>query len=129
MPIYVKSKTLISIAAFTCLMMGPGFHQPVVAQVTSASISGVIVDASGAVIANADVTVRNTGTNSSRVIKANSVGVYAIPDLPVGNYELTVRMNGFKTSTRTGIALTVGAANVQNYSRGGKHCRIGFGAG
>ena len=87
---------------------------PLVAQVTTGSISGVVTDKTGALIAGADVTVRDVGTNIERTVQTNSSGLYQVPDLPVGQYNVTVKMTGFTTVTKTGISLAVGAANVQN---------------
>jgi outer membrane receptor protein involved in Fe transport len=87
---------------------------PASAQVTTASISGVVKDPSGAVVAEADIAIIDLGTNNSRNVKTNASGQYLVPDLPVGQYEMTVRMPGFATVKKTGIVLTVGAVSVQN---------------
>jgi hypothetical protein len=90
--------------------------QRAASQVTTGSISGVVADPSGAVLAGADVAVKDLGTNITRTVKTNASGLYQAPDLPVGQYEVSVRMAGFKTMAKTGIVLTVGAANVQNFT-------------
>ncbi|MGE5725169.1 MAG: TonB-dependent receptor domain-containing protein, partial [Acidobacteriota bacterium] len=78
---------------------------PVLAQKITGDISGDIADASGAVIPNATVTARNLGTDLTRTATTTSSGSYRIPDLPVGNYSVSVQATGFKTMKRqVGVA-------------------------
>jgi hypothetical protein len=71
------------------------------------TILGTVTDASGAVVRGATVTVRQTATGLTRTEATNDAGEYAIPQLPVGEYTLTVEQPGFKKSERTGIGLRV----------------------
>lgn len=80
---------------------------PVRAQVT-ASIKGVITDASGAVVPSATVTARNTETGVTRTTASDNDGTYLVLVLPVGRYEVRVVKAGFQNSTRGGIDLKVG---------------------
>ena len=64
-------------------------------QVT-ASISGTVRDASGAVISDAIVTVNHTESGLVRTVATDSNGNYAVPSLPVGGYEETTEKPGFK---------------------------------
>jgi hypothetical protein len=75
------------------------------AQIDTGSISGTIKDQSGAVIANASVTVVNAGSSTAVTTKTNSGGLYDVPNLKGGAYTVTVTAPGFETSTRTGIDL------------------------
>jgi hypothetical protein len=77
--------------------------------VSNASITGRITDASGAVIANAAVTVRENSTNTTHTAVSDTNGRFRFPYLPVGEYEVTIRQNGFGDVRRT-ITLTIGAA-------------------
>jgi len=52
----------------------------------TASISGTVQDPSGASIAGATVTVRNTATGLSRSLTTDAQGHYLVPDLPSGVY-------------------------------------------
>jgi hypothetical protein len=61
------------------------------------SIQGTVVDNSGAVVQNADVVVRNMATNASRAVSSSASGVYSVPNLPVGHYEITAKKESFKT--------------------------------
>ncbi len=61
------------------------------------TITGTIVDSSGAVVANAIVTATNSATGVSTERKTSSAGLYTISPLPVGTYTVTVAAKGFKT--------------------------------
>ncbi|MFM2125805.1 MAG: hypothetical protein RL328_2256, partial [Acidobacteriota bacterium] len=69
---------------------------PVSAQTASATITGTITDPSGAVMANAPVTVRNLATGVVSTGASSTTGNYTVSQLPVGDYELTVESSGFK---------------------------------
>ncbi|MBM3724527.1 MAG: TonB-dependent receptor [Acidobacteria bacterium] len=71
------------------------------------TISGVVTDPQDAVIAGAELRVRNTGTNSVFRARTNEQGFYTAPGLPVGDYEITAELQGFKRSVRSGITLQV----------------------
>ncbi|PYS16371.1 MAG: hypothetical protein DMG17_12470, partial [Acidobacteria bacterium] len=77
------------------------------AQSTTGTISGSIVDAQQAVIPRAMVTARNVETNISRSVLTNEVGRFRIPNLPVGPYEVSVELGGFARYVRSGIILTL----------------------
>ena len=78
------------------------------AQVVGGTISGTIVDAGGAVIPGANVTIRNQETGGERHLLSNDAGAYAAFSIPVGAYAVTVTRDGFAPQTRTDVALTVG---------------------
>src|SRR5215469_12312533 len=63
------------------------------AQVT-ASITGTVRDASGAVMAGAIVTVAHTESGLVRTAETDSSGYYAVPSLPVGQYEVSTEKIG-----------------------------------
>src|SRR5262245_20837059 len=60
------------------------------AQVTTATLYGVVHDASGAVLPGASVTATNQGTNLSRGIVTDERGEFALPALPAGSYTLKI---------------------------------------
>jgi hypothetical protein len=77
------------------------------AQSPLATVTGTITDASGAGVPNATVTLRATATSLAyRGLSADN-GVYTVPNLPIGPYELTVEAAGFKGYRQTGITLEV----------------------
>ena len=82
------------------------------AQLTTGTISGSATDPSGAMVPGANVTVKNLETGISRSTVTGGSGRYEVPNLPVGNYEVSAEMNGFKKTIRSGIELTVGRTAV-----------------
>jgi hypothetical protein len=84
--------------------------EPSPAQQTSAAIRGLVTDASGAVVADATLTLVNTGTAASRMTKSLDTGVYGFEAVPVGTYRLTTSKEGFSTKVTDAIVVTVGTA-------------------
>lgn len=76
----------------------------------TASLSGTVVDPSGAVIAGATVTVVNSETSFTQSTTTNTTGFYTFAALPPGTYNLTIRLAGFTTYQKTGIILNVNDA-------------------
>jgi hypothetical protein len=80
---------------------------PAIAQEVSASITGIVTDPSGAVVANANVTARDVERGTSWPTTTNTSGVYFFPRIPPGNYELKFDAQGFKTTIRPDVVLEV----------------------
>lgn len=76
------------------------------AQTSFGRISGTVSDATGAVVANATVTVTEPATNLSRTATTDENGFYTITNLPVGTYTISVESSNFKKSIKTGNALS-----------------------
>src|SRR6266702_1035079 len=87
---------------------------PLSAQVTTATIAGVVQDSSGAVIPGVSVTVKNLNTGIARTVTTDEGGRYTVPDLSIGNYEVEGQLAGFQTEVRRGITITVGREAVVN---------------
>jgi len=78
-----------------------------VGQTFRGTILGTITDPSGAVVAGATVKVRNLGTGLERTTATSADGSYAVPELPIGSYSVTVTQAGFKTFVATAVAVDV----------------------
>jgi Carboxypeptidase regulatory-like domain len=78
---------------------------PSFSQTSSTAILGTVLDASGAVVVGAKVTVLQVQTGIKRQDVSSSSGDYNFPLLDPGDYSVTVEAPGFKTETRTGIQL------------------------
>src|SRR5579875_1151196 len=78
------------------------------AQGTTATLSGTVADATGAVIPNATVRLKNEATGDTRQSKSNAAGDFSFSAVPVGNYEVDVDMSGFQKFSQTGIHLDPG---------------------
>jgi Carboxypeptidase regulatory-like domain/TonB-dependent Receptor Plug Domain/TonB dependent receptor len=83
---------------------------------TSASVLGTVTDSAGALVPNAAVQVKNLATGQAQQATTDGQGRYTIADLPVGNYEAQASAQGFQTTVRRGITLTVGAQPVVDFS-------------
>ena len=71
-------------------------------------IRGTITDASGAVVADASVTVTNVATQQARAALSNDAGIYSAPAILPGIYNVRVEKAGFKISSRTAVEVQVG---------------------
>ena len=71
------------------------------------TILGTVTDATGAVIANAKVTITNTGTDVSRTALTTGAGDYSVPDLAPGPYRVDVEVAGFSKGQVNGTTLQV----------------------
>ncbi len=93
------------------------------AQAVSGTIVGTVVDQSGAVVANAQVTIVLTGQNEQHNTVTNESGNFTWPNLEPGNYTVTVAAGGFEkmahenivietnTTARVDFALTAGSSS------------------
>lgn len=78
------------------------------AQGERATITGTVTDSTQAVVPGASVVARNVATNVTHRAETNSAGIYVIPALPPGIYDLTVEKPGFRAFRATNIPLSVG---------------------
>ncbi len=78
------------------------------AQLTTADILGTVTDASGAVVPNATVVVKNIGTNEERTVQTNGSGEYTVSILPVGHYSISVKAPGFESSITNDLSVEAG---------------------
>src|SRR5215469_8404138 len=80
------------------------------AQGGSGTITGVITDPSGVVVPNAVVTIRNLDTGVINKTTTNRAGVYSVPSLIIGSYDVRAEVPNFKTAVREKVL--VETANV-----------------
>jgi hypothetical protein len=108
-----KMKSRISLLfCFALSIFLLGYVRDVRAQVLYGSVSGTIVDQSGAGVPKAHVVITNRATGIQREADADENGHYAVTDLRPGDYDLKVTASGFKPLTQTG--LTIAANTVAN---------------
>jgi hypothetical protein len=75
------------------------------AQSTFGSITGNVTDPSGSTIAAADVVVTNQGTGTIRRAKTDSVGLFVVPNLDLGTYQVRISAQGFVSYGRGDLVL------------------------
>ena len=91
------------------------------AQMASSSLTGLVVDPSGANVAHVEVTVTNRATGLTRKEETDNAGYYSFPSLPIGAYNVSVTQPGFRSEseevqldaaekTRRDFTLHVGSA-------------------
>lgn len=85
------------------------------AQVTTATLYGVVRDSTGAVLPGAGIIATHQGTNLSRDMTTDERGEFALPALPAGPYILKIELPGFKTYNNQGLELGVGQTVRQTF--------------
>ena len=78
------------------------------AQIQNGQFTGTVTDPSNAAVANAKVTFTNQATNLSVSTTTNTSGAYIAKELPVGKYNITIEVAGFKTFSDVGVVLNAG---------------------
>jgi hypothetical protein len=102
----MKPHNFLSCICLMLLLSGVGRAQQ---NVTSASLSGRIEDASGAVVNGATVTATNLETNQRLTTTSDHEGRYRFPYMRTGDYDLTATAPGFSTIAKQ-LTLTLGQA-------------------
>ena len=85
---------------------------PVSAQTPTGIISGTVTDESGALIANAAITIINKTTGATRSVTANASGIFSAPALDPGEYEVRAQITGFRTTVREATVTAGNATTV-----------------
>ena len=86
------------------------------AQLPTGSISGMVRDSSGAVIAGAAVTATNRDTALARTVQSGADGHYQLRGLPVGFYDVKSEASGFQSQNQQNLNLSVGQEAVLNFT-------------
>jgi len=103
-------RSLAALSALCVLLIAP-----VLAQVTTADITGRVVDQLGATVPNTTVTVRSIGTNQTRTTTTDEEGEYTITQLSPGVYEVSVEAQGFSKALLKDIELNIGSKQTLNF--------------
>ena len=93
------------VCIFTALTLLAAAHTP--GQTFRGTILGVVTDSSGAAVPGATVTIKNVDTGLSRTVTTTDDGSYSAPELPIGNYSVTVEKSGFKAGVVNGVRVEV----------------------
>src|SRR6202034_2023881 len=84
------------------------------AQLDTGSISGVIEDPAGRVVAGATVTAVSNATGTRYSTVSSNTGYYVFPSARTGAYELSVNAAGFKTEVYNGVVVAVGVTTSRD---------------
>jgi hypothetical protein len=97
-----------AVALLALVAFAFGFAPQATAQRDYAALHGTVTDSSGAVIANASVTVLNTSTGIKTAARSDKSGYFILPQLqPGGPYSVTITAQGFQTFVSNGLTLNV----------------------
>ena len=88
-----------------CLLLHLALAGVLCAQANRASFTGTVTDSTGALVAGAEVTAKNLGTNVGTSTVSNTDGIYSIPNLFPGTYSLEFKKTGFKPVTFPSVTL------------------------
>jgi hypothetical protein len=95
-----RSMTMISILALLLLIA------PLSLLAQQATIAGVVTDSQGAAVSGASISATNRATGVASTTTSSNAGVYSLPNLSVGNYNVTVRRDGFNQYVNDEITLS-----------------------
>lgn len=95
---------LVAIAFFNLTLLS---SRPATAQVDEGTITGVVEDQTGAVVAGAQVTLLNTDVGLTLQTKTDGSGTYTFSPVRIGHYTVTAVAGGFATTTQQNLTLTV----------------------
>ncbi len=103
-----------SVAVCLLLVLAFTFSSQLCAQVDLGRVAGSITDPSGALLQGAKVVVKNLDTGVTRSTSSDTGGLYVIPSLPAGHYQITVESNGFQISSQAAY-VTVGGTVERSF--------------
>jgi hypothetical protein len=85
-------------------------------QVTGATLGGTVTDASGATVPGAQISVKNNATGVTREVTSDASGLFTVPNVIPGDYEIKVSAKGFSTARQANVSLAVGQQQQLNFS-------------
>jgi hypothetical protein len=102
----LSKRRFFSIAAFAIIfsILDPAVH----GQGGGATLQGTVLDATGAVVPNAKITITSPLTGVSREVQSNNNGFYSAPNLSAGTYKVATSATGFSARVDDNVLLTVG---------------------
>ena len=104
------------LALFLSLVLLFSTTSRISAQVTTATLYGVVRDSTASSLPGALVSVTNQGTGFSREAVTDVSGEFALTALPSGRYTLRIELQGFKTYTNDALELLAGQTVRQNFT-------------
>jgi carboxypeptidase family protein/TonB-dependent receptor-like protein len=105
-------KLLITVFALTVCSVCPSIY----AQLGTSGVSGVVLDANGAAVVNANVSVKNKATGQTRETVSGHDGIYKLQNLTPAVYEIKVTAQGFASALVDNLTVGVGEIPTVNVS-------------
>jgi hypothetical protein len=104
-----------TLVALSILLLGVS-PSATFAQTTSGTVNGVVRDETGAVVPNADATLKNEATGVEMVAKTNASGYYTFVNVQPGTYTVSVKVSGFKTALQPKFAVGVNQTVTHDFA-------------
>ncbi|MGH7838207.1 MAG: carboxypeptidase regulatory-like domain-containing protein, partial [Candidatus Binataceae bacterium] len=99
-----RNRVAVACAVLLLLALAAGTSW---SQTFRGTILGTVTDSTGAAIVDATVTIRNVDTGLIRTTQTTADGSYFVPELPIGNYSVTVEKSGFTAAVTKGVKVDV----------------------
>jgi len=103
-----RHRRLVSVASRLFLVFCFSALASVLFAQATGRIGGTVTDSTGAVVPGAGIACKNLDTGISRTTETNASGIFELPDLPIGQYELSFTKQGFRTHKTDKVALVTG---------------------
>src|SRR2546427_11723367 len=97
LPRLYSQRISVVLSVFFVLALGFCWGGEARAQVSGATLSGIVTDATGAVIPGVTISIKNRATGVVRTVMADEAGLYSAPNLQAGSYDVTASQPGFST--------------------------------
>ena len=104
-----KSRSEIRKWAFLGALLALSWTAPASAQVLYGSLVGTVTDATGAVVPGAQVSALNVATGLELESSSGGDGLFRMANVPLGNYDVSITSDGFRTHTEAGVSVTANA--------------------
>jgi hypothetical protein len=116
LPVTTKNSPLLFLCLSFLLLLLSIQAVPIFAQADSSNstLKGRVVDQAGALVPGATVAVVSTDRGVVRTVKSDDEGLYRVPLLQPGPYEMRVEAQGFQSQVITDLVLTVGQIAVRD---------------
>src|SRR5687768_5787583 len=101
----MKNRVLSLIVAMA--LLAPVCATRAMAQETTATITGQVIDAAGDAVSGADITITNVSTREERKTRSGEDGYYSLPSIPPGVYDVSVKVQGFKEYVNKSVEMSV----------------------
>ncbi len=99
-------RSLLALLSVVCFFVAANANAGL-GQTSTATLTGIVQDSTGAVLPNVTVSVTDTDRNTTQFTRTNETGSYVVPALNPGNYSISAELLGFKRFAREGVAIQV----------------------